>query len=164
MQSARILVCEKTGRWAASLRCMPQLASISIRETRMLAECSDRLRENPASVVVVETVTDKVPVFCRWLEQQTGRFPNMRSVIVGWPLDRAAESVLRTAGADHVVGSVVELNRLERWIARHIALAPSNRSSVRQWTWARLPWPIRRSRDADHAVSSSDFTSGTPCE
>ncbi len=152
MRSARIIVCERTGRWAASLRCMPQLAAVSISETRMLTECAARLRENQTSVLVVEAVTDKVPDVCRWLKEQADRFMNMRSVIVVSPLDRAADAVLRTAGAHHIVSSVVELNRLARWIARHVDSAPSSRSSVRQWTWARLPWPTRRSSNADRAV------------
>ena len=155
MRSARIIVCEKTGRWAASLRCMPQLASVPIWETRMLSECAARLRESPASVLVIEAVGDKVTDLCRWLVEQTGRFAEMRSVTVASPLDRPAEAVLRTAGAHHVVGNVVELNRLAHWIARHVAQAPSNRASVRQWTWARLPWPTHGSRGADHAIQSS---------
>lgn len=161
MRSARIIVCEKTGRWAASLRCMPQLASVSIWETRMLSECAARLRESPASVLVVETVGDNLSDLCRWMVKQTDRFADMRSVIVFSPPGRPAEAVLRTAGAHHVVGNVVELNRLAHWIARHVAQAPSNRASVRQWTWARLPWPTHRSRDADHAIPSSGSTAGT---
>lgn len=161
MRSARIIVCEKTGRWAAALRCMPQLASVSICEVRMLNECSARLRESPASVLVIETVGDRVTDLCRWLAEQTDRFADMRCVIVVSSPDRPAEAVLRTAGAHHVVGNVVELNRLAHWITRHIAQAPSHRASVRQWTWARLPWATLRSRDADHAIQSSGSTVGT---
>ncbi|TVS20053.1 MAG: hypothetical protein EA424_05935 [Planctomycetaceae bacterium] len=127
----------------------------------MLSECAARLRENPASVLVIETFGDKVTDLCRWLVEQTGRFDDMRSVIVASSLDRPAEAVLRTAGAHHVVGNVVELNRLAHWIVRHVAQSPSNRASVRQWTWARLPWPTGRSRDADHAIQSSGSTAGT---
>jgi phosphoserine phosphatase len=152
MRSARIIVCEKNGRWAALLRAMPQLATVSICESRMLSECAARLRESPTSVLVIETAEDKVPDLCRWLVEQTDRFAGMRSVIVVSPRHRAAEAVLRTAGAHHVVGNVVELNRLSYWIARHIAQAPSHRSSVRQWTWARLPWPTTRSRAADERL------------
>jgi hypothetical protein len=142
-QTARVIVCEKTGRWATALRNLLPSAQISICETRTLEECAVRLRESPASLVVVELTAENWPRVCRWLPWQTGQFIHMRAVAVATADVRDADVVVRSAGAHHVVDSVARLAKLTRWIVRHIHQAPHSKSSVRQWTWSRMPWPPR---------------------
>jgi hypothetical protein len=142
-QAARVIVCEKTGRWATALRNLLPSAQISICETRTLEECAARLRESPASLVVVELTAENWPAVCRWLSWQAGQFVHMRAVAVATADVRDVDAVVRSAGAHHVVDSIARLGKLTRWIVRHIQQAPHSKSSVRQWTWSRMPWPPR---------------------
>ena len=145
MQTCRVICCEKTGRWAFALRSVVPAAQSVLCETRTLAECAARLQESPASLVVVEATSENWPQVCRWLSLQTDQFAQMRAVVVGSSSAGAAEAVLRTAGAHHVVDSIAGLGRLTRWISRHIRQVPHSQPSARQWVWARMPWPPRES-------------------
>ena len=136
-------MCEKTGKWATALRSLLPLARISICETRTLEECAVRLRESPASLVVVELTSENWLGVCRWLSLQTGQFAHMRAMAVATPDAGDTDAVLRSAGAHHVVDSIARLGKLTRWMVRHLQQAPPSKSSVRQWTWARMPWPPR---------------------
>lgn len=142
-QAARVIVCEKTGSWATALRNLLPSAQISLCETRTLEECAARLRESPASLVVVELTAENCPGVCRWLTRQAEQFVGMRAVAVVTGDMRDADAVVRSAGAHHVVDSMARLEKLTRWIVRHIQQAPHSKSSVRQWTWSRMPWPPR---------------------
>jgi hypothetical protein len=144
MQTVRVIVCERTGKWASALRVLVPLPRTAICETRGLAECRVRLRESPASLIVVESTPENWLDVCRWLPLQTGQFANMRAVIVAEPVLRGAECLLRTAGAHHLVDSLAGLGGLSRWIVRHIDQTPRSKQSVRQWTWSRMPWPPRK--------------------
>jgi hypothetical protein len=116
MQTVRVIVCERTGKWASALRVLVPLPRTAICETRGLAECRVRLRESPASLIVVESTPENWLDVCRWLPLQTGQFANMRAVIVAEPVLRGAECLLRTAGAHHLVDSLAGLGGLSRWI------------------------------------------------
>ncbi len=144
MQTARVIVCEKSGKWAAALSVLVPLPRSVICETRSLGECRVRLQESPASLIVVETTAENWLDVCRWLPLQTGQYAHMRAVIVAEPALRTAECLLRTAGAHHLVDSLEGLGGLSRWIAGHIDQAPRRRQSARHWTWSRMPWPPRR--------------------
>ena len=51
---ARLIVCERTGRWAVALRRELADAGVRVWETRTLADCWNELAESPASFVVLE--------------------------------------------------------------------------------------------------------------
>jgi transcriptional regulator with GAF, ATPase, and Fis domain len=55
---ARLIVCERTGRWAVALRRELAEAGVRVWETRTLADCWTELAESPASFLVLELGAD----------------------------------------------------------------------------------------------------------
>ncbi len=143
MRSARLIVCEKTGKWAHVLRGLVSLPQATVCETRSLAEARARLQESPAGVLAVECSAENWRDVCRGLPRLTGEFPRLRVVVLGQPSVRPAECLLRTAGAHHVAYSLIGMWDTSRWIVRHFEQVPQREEPVREWTWERLPWSPR---------------------
>ena len=57
--AAKLIVCERTGRWAVALRRELAEAGVRVWETRTLADCRDELVENPASFAVDRTRAER---------------------------------------------------------------------------------------------------------
>lgn len=51
---ARLIVCERTGRWAVALRRELAGSGVRVHESRSIAECWQGLAESPAGFAVVE--------------------------------------------------------------------------------------------------------------
>jgi hypothetical protein len=139
---ARLIVCEKTERWALAWRGLTG-ESVAFWQTRSLAEVGERLREAPASVVALECPLDRVGEVCRWLERRVADFPQMRTVVLADPPLRPAECVLRTAGAQQVVYSPQALPAVTRWVVRHLDQVPRVVVPIRSWAWQKMPWTRR---------------------
>lgn len=141
--SARLIVCEKTGRWARTLLGSINASRFELCQTRSLPESRERLRVAPFSVVAVECDFERVPRVCDWLQQAAREFPQARAIVLADQPLGAAECVLRSAGAHHVVCSPHRLPALLRWLLRHMDQVPRPTLSARQWAWQRMPWPPR---------------------
>jgi hypothetical protein len=144
MSPAHVIVCERTGNWAAALRAWLPAGSSEIWQTRSLVESRARLCEAPSSVVAVECSAERVVEVCGWLREAAIEFPRMRAVVLAEPGSRVAECVWRASGAQQIVDSPQRLDRLARWIVRHLDQIPRPPRSPRQWTWERMPWRGRR--------------------
>jgi len=158
--AARLILCERTGRWAAALRrelereegtgtsCAEQPAAVSgktrvspspprIEETRSLAHAFRALAEAPASFLIVElsranadSLLDRMAELGRW-------FPLARLAVLS---DRRLSGygwLMREAGA---VWHTCSPRRLAPLAALHLATAPSPRRGLREQIWAGLPW------------------------
>ncbi|MCH5373170.1 MAG: hypothetical protein JJ992_04295 [Planctomycetes bacterium] len=143
MRSARLIICEKSGKWAFALGEIVASPPPEICETRSLAEARARLQESPASVLAMECSAENWLDLCRWLPRQIRDFSRARVVVMADPDMRSVECVLRTAGAHQVVFSLVSLLGMARWIARHFEQVPQPEESDREWTWGRMPWSPR---------------------
>ncbi len=138
--TGRLIVCERSGTWAAALRRELSAAGISLGETRSLAECWESLAAAAASFLLVELT----PEIADALLQSAARLPR------DYPLARWAAAaarplahwqwLLREAGAVDFVVSPRRLGPLAEAICRHLASVPPPPQSLTERIWAGLPW------------------------
>jgi len=137
---ARVIVCERTGRWAVALRRAWPGESVQIWETRSLAECWEVLAEAPGSFIVLELDAAHVDALLQRMVGLSRDFPLARVAVVA---DRALADwqwLLRESGAVHFTCSPRRLGPVARLARRHLGEMPSPPRTVKQEVWARLPW------------------------
>jgi ActR/RegA family two-component response regulator len=137
--AAKLIVCERTGRWAVALR--RELAEVGVRvwETRTLADCRDELAANPASFAVIE-LRANVEGLLRLLARQQRQFPAARLAVVAGRSQADYEWLMREAGAVHFLCSPRQVAVLARLACRHLAEVPPPQQSLAERIWAGLPW------------------------
>lgn len=160
--AARLIVCERTGRWAVALRreldrqqqkrvsgaeppagvsdttCVSP--SPRIEETRSLVHAFRVLAEAPASFLIVELSRANVDALLGRMAELRRWFPLARLAVLsdrrlagyGW-LMLEAGAVWHTCSPRHLAPLAV----LAR---RHLATVPPPRRSLREQIWAGLPW------------------------
>lgn len=143
--TARLIVCEKSGRWAAALRRQAGERELPIVEARSSEQAVRELETFPASLVAVEMIAaSAAEAASRW-SATAQRFPAARWIAL---LDEALanhELLFREAGALHIVVSPRDLSATVRLIRRHLARAPQSEMSLEESILARLPWPAANS-------------------
>jgi hypothetical protein len=143
MATARFLVCEKTGRWAAALRRELAGAEMRVLERRSLAECRRELERSPASFVAVELTSANVAKVAEWIESVCREFPQARIAVLGRREVREYEGAVREAGAIHVTFSPRRVGAVVRLARRRLASAPPEELNFRDRLWKRLPWKAK---------------------
>ena len=143
-QPARIIVCEKTGKWAGALRRQLSPAGRCVCETRSWPECWDEVAHSPASFLALELTSSNAEPLLRRLVDLTRHFPQARAMVVGEPGRERYEWAVREAGAIHAVFAVAQLAAAVRLIERHLALVPQPQLTLRETIWRRLPWSGRK--------------------
>jgi hypothetical protein len=151
--TARVIVCERTGRWAVALRRELADAGVRVYETRTLADCWQLLAEAPASFAVIElTLAGAEALLCGWT--QHGReFPSARMAVVADRSLAGCHWAMREAGAVHFTCSPRGLSPLARLICRHLAQAPAPPQSLPQRIWAGLPWKAAARTEGEPGTS-----------
>jgi hypothetical protein len=150
MSQARVILCEKTGRWAAALRRALGKGSVPVSETLSLSQCGDALQDAPGSLIAVEVSPLALETVLRLIAHARRSDPFARFVALqGAELD-SAEPLLREAGAVEVLHSVREAPALALLARRHLALAPRAEPSLSETIAERLPW--KRSATPDFAA------------
>lgn len=139
MPPARLICCEKTGRWAVAFR-RELGGKHRVYETRSLADCLTELAASPASWVVLEATEVNVDSLAMRLTELRRRFPLARAMVCGERAVSPHEWLLREAGAVHAVFSPRDLAPSARMAVRHLAAAPEPAGTLRERIWARLPW------------------------
>ena len=78
----RLVVCERTGRWAVALR--RELAGVGLRvwESRSMADSGTLLGESPASFVVLELSVSKIEETLDFIRNWQAEFPLFRFAMV----------------------------------------------------------------------------------
>ena len=139
---ARLLVCERTGRWAVTLR--RELADVGVRvwETRTLDYCWRELAASPASFVIVELSGD-IGTLLRRLARLGCEYPAARAAVVADRRLAQYEWLLREAGAVHFLCSSRQVGPLAQLACRHLAQVPPPPQSLTERIWATLPWGER---------------------
>jgi hypothetical protein len=139
---ARLIVCERTGRWAVMLRRELADSGIRVWETRTLDECWTELATSPASFVVLELGSDAGGLLDRMIRQPR-QFPMARlAVVADRPLTEY-EWLMREAGAVHFACSPRQVGTLAQLACRHLAQVPAAPQSLTEQVWASLPWGER---------------------
>lgn len=137
---AKLIVCEKTGRWAVALRQVLAAESLPVFETRSLPDCWEELAASPASFIALEATTANVQRVAEWIVGLRQDFPAARTVVLADRKLQSCETLLREAGAIQVLYSPRELASVSKLIGRHIALVPQKSQTPREQIWDRLPW------------------------
>jgi hypothetical protein len=136
---ARLVVSERSGRWAVAVRRELAGAGVRVWETRSLADCWDELAKSPASFLIMELVRDPVPLLQR-LASLPRAFPAARAAVVSQRSMADYEWLLREAGAVHYLCSPRNVAPLARMACRHLAQVPLPPQSPTERVWAALPW------------------------
>ena len=148
MPIARLILCEKTTRWAVALRRALGDRQHVLSQTRSLAECSRELAASPASLVVVECTADNLEPLLVAAGQWSRQFLHARFVAALDDSLAPAEALVREAGAIGVVRSSRHVRSLARLALRHLARAPSRELPLCEAIVERLPWARWASRPA----------------
>jgi hypothetical protein len=137
--AAKLIVCERSGRWAVALRREVAEAGVRVWETRTLADCRDELLANPASFAVIELGANPAGLL-RLLASQPRDFPLARLAVAADRSRAGYEWLMREAGAVHFLCSPREVAVLARLACRHLAEVPPPQQSLADRIWASLPW------------------------
>ncbi|MGC3966850.1 MAG: hypothetical protein QM775_05610 [Pirellulales bacterium] len=130
-----LLVCERTGLWAAAIRANLLRTAVDGRprivETRSFVECRRRFEvdatsESAFAPLVVEADSTNFGAVLDLLTAHLSRRPRVPRIVVGAGLSADAEAAFREAGAIAYVASPRELGPLvevfRRYVSRHAEL------------------------------------------
>lgn len=135
----RLIVCERTGIWAARLR--PHLPpEMPVRQTRSLDECVEELGRAPGSLLVLEVSAANLRNVLQRTAELDRQFPLARWAAVAERGYASFEGLLREAGALHFATSPRTADVLARVAVRHAARVPQPRTSLSAQIWESLPW------------------------
>jgi hypothetical protein len=139
MTAPRLIVCERTTRWAIALRAAlagpPRLV-----ETRSLSQCAAELAQSPASLAAVETTGANLGLVLELLDHMSQRFPRARAVALIEPELLPAAVLLREAQAIDVLAWAHEAPRVARLARRQFDLAPRRQLGLHELVAQRMPW------------------------
>jgi hypothetical protein len=142
MPDASLIVCERTGRWAAAWRKAFEAAGVpySLVNTRSLAACEAELREAPSSMAAIELTPSNVEDLARFAVDVMRRHPLSRWLALAEPGLADCRWPVYEMGAVSFAVSVRELPRLTGIFQRHALRRPEPQQGLRDRMWARLPW------------------------
>jgi len=136
---ARLIVCERDGRWAAALRRELAAAGVRVWETRTPDDCRRELTISSASFVVLQMSADPIRTL-RFVVCGRRDFPAARFVVAAERSQADLEWPAREAGAVHFLCSPRQTGLLARMACRHLAQVPQPQRSLSERIWAGLPW------------------------
>ena len=137
---ARLIVCERTGKWAVALRRASTAVALRVYETRSTEECQEEVAASPDSFVAVEATAANLARIAGWLNDVRLQFPRCRLVVLGSRGMESCQWLLREAGAAHVIHSSRQSGEVIRMALRQLRSAATRPRSVHQQVWERLPW------------------------
>jgi hypothetical protein len=138
MNRARLITCERRGRWAAALR---RESAVTLCETRALAACWRELASRPHSFLVLELTHENAEVLLGRLSDLGREFPHAAAVVVAERPLRRLEWLVRESGAIHFEVSRRRLRFVANMARRHLNLAPVTDLTPTQRILDNLPWP-----------------------
>jgi hypothetical protein len=139
-EPARLIVCERQGRWAVLLRYKLAEAGVRVWETRLLADCQNEIAESPASIVIIELTASNFNEVLKTVRFWGRDYPLLRWIAVA---DRSLadyEWPMREAGAAHFTCSPRQASALAQLACRHLSQIPPPSQSLTERIWDSLPW------------------------
>jgi hypothetical protein len=137
---ARLIVCERSGKWAVAMRRSSQIGSCRVYETRSPEECRDEVQASPASLVAVEATTANFEDILDWLAELRRDFPLCHVVVLGHRGLQRGQWLLREAGAAHVVHSPRDVDAVIRIASRQLKGKSDTDQLTRERLLDRIPW------------------------
>ena len=125
METARFIVCEKTGQWATAFRRAGFAAGVRVCETRSLDQCWRELDASPASFLAVELTAGNLESLLARLAALGGSHPAAGAMVIASRGAVRYEWLLREAGAVHVLFSPRRAASAVGLATRHLARAPT---------------------------------------
>jgi DNA-binding NtrC family response regulator len=122
--AGQLIVCERTGRWAAALRSAWSPPRGWLRETRSSAECLEALDAAPASLVLVELLAGDAADGLELLAAIDRRHPLARSAVVAQRGLERLEPLARELGAIHFTVVPRDVRPLVRLVERALEGTP----------------------------------------
>src|SRR6185503_13444690 len=141
MPVVRLIVCEKTSRWAVALRQVLRGRPPQIIETCSLTSSMSALAAAPASFVVLDVRENKIATALEWLDQAGRRFSLARLVVALRPEMAVTEVLFREAGAIDVLFATQQAASVARQAQRQLGQIPAEQLNLCQWLAERMPWP-----------------------
>jgi len=140
MARVDIIVCERTGNWAAGLRRVAPDFSALVSETRSWAECQGAMERSQQPIVAAEATVGNLPHALHYVSTWHRRYPHAVTIVLAARGLETCEDALREAGAAHVMSSPRQISELVSIIERHLDRwrAPQ---SLADEVWESLPWP-----------------------
>ena len=157
MEDCGIIVCERTGRWAASLRRALDLQS-GLCETRSWAACLREVQARTAALVALEILPETAEAACQQVASLAHRRGRVRVIAMADRTLRPSEWLLREAGAVHVLYAPDEWARLRPLFRRFRDQLPPSQKTFREQVWSNLPWPRLATTDGSQP---SDLKKGS---
>ena len=139
-----VIVCERTGQWAAALRRELTTAGVHLAETRSLKEAWESLATAPASMLIIELTAGNVDSLLRRMAWLARDFPRARLAIVASRRLSEYQWLLREAGAVHFLCSPRRIGSLAELAMRHMAAVPMPQQTLVERIWDSLPWAGRQ--------------------
>jgi len=139
MNNQDVIVCERSGIWAAALR-RELRSSAGVCETRSWAACEREIQARGAALVALEVSPESVESACARLAGLTQRLPHTRVILLADRGLKHAEWILREAGAVGVVYALSDLPRLQPVLRRFREQLPNATPSFHDLIQSRLPW------------------------
>lgn len=137
--AARLIVCERDGRWAVALRRELSGSGVRVWETRTADDCRRELTASPNSFVLLQMARNPIDTL-RMLELFSREYPTAGFAVAGKRSQAAFEWPAREAGAAHFLCSLRRVGILSRMACRHLAQVPPPQRSMTERIWASLPW------------------------
>jgi hypothetical protein len=140
-----LVLLERTGRWAASLRRHGMVERLTLVETRSFAELDELLPTLPHALVGLEMSRGSAQGVVTWLARHADRQRIKGAIVFAERRYRPMELICREAGAVHFIASELELFALpalfDRYRSAVAASAPMDAErSIAESIRARLPW------------------------
>ena len=139
-QTARVIVWEETGVWAAHLRLALGDSSRSVYPCRTSEACDEALQRWPASLLAIEVTADRFETTLAWLAEQLWHRPAVRAVALAAPDLRGAAAVIRESGAIDIAFGPRRMRDIAELSRRHLARAAEPDLRLRERIFSRLPW------------------------
>jgi hypothetical protein len=136
----RLVVCERTGRWAVALRREMAETGIRVWETRTLDDCGLFLAESPASFALLELNPQKIQELLDFIRAWRMEYSSFRLAVAAERDLASYKWLMLEAGAVEFIYSTRQIGNLARTACRHLALVPSMPQSLSERIWSNLPW------------------------
>lgn len=155
-----IIICERTGSWAAALRlaftraaaprnsdAKPTSESSAVAaqpprliETRSADECLESLTATPQALAVIELASQNCEASVALIRRIAERGTDTPIVVLAARELAEHEWLARELGAIHFTTSPRHLAAVVEIAERHWARLPAARATIAETIWASLPW------------------------
>jgi hypothetical protein len=147
MTNCRLILCEKSARFAPAVR--RELAGNLPRivETRSLPACEAALAESAESLLAIEASAANLESVVAFLSRFSCCYPRAAAVALLIDDIPGAETLLAEAGAISIFRSLLDAPAIARLAQRKSATASAVDLSLPEFVAARLPWPAHATHE-----------------